>query len=239
MTIDLDRRRTLKGAGWAAGTAVILTSAPVPAFAASLRNDPGINGWVLAQWDPGADRPDVSFDSDPSGTDPATPDGAPFGLYVRHVNRTPGGLLADSITNAAITLFVRGTATVSYPENPSTTPNGGGHGRWTLVNGANPSTEPLPDGITYRGYRFEYSGSLSLPQPNGLTNPGPGGGPSYSVFFEDFSVVMNNIRNGNATFWTRREVTVNGGDPLTFQRRAGESGAFERSVAKAPRTAVL
>jgi hypothetical protein len=219
-------RRTVLNAAWA--TPVISAVATAPAFATSVRNDPGINGWVLAEWDPSDRTPDVSFDSDPAGQDPPTPDGAPFGLYVRNVNRTPQGALADTITNAAITLWMRGTATVQYPEGASTTPNGGGHGRWNLQPGV--LTEVKPDGRTYRGYRFAYAGALSTPALVG---------GQWQVYFEDFSVVMRNVQNSNATFWTERDVTVNG-VPLTFQRRAGEDGSFSaRAAAAATRKALL
>lgn len=220
--MTMTRRTLTRTAAWTVPTIAAMGTAP--AFAASLRNDPGINGWVLAEWDPSDRTPDVSFDSDPAGQDPATPDGAPFGLYVRNVNRTPGGLLADSITNAAITLWMRGTATVTYPETVSTTLNGGGHGRWNLQPGV--LTETKPDGITYRGYRFTYGGALGVP----VLVAG-----QWQVYLEDFSVVMRNVQNSNATFWTERDVTVNN-VPLTFQRRAGEDGAFNARSAAATTT---
>lgn len=228
MTLDVSRRGAIRGAAWSVPT--IAAVAAAPAYATSLRDDPGINGWVLATWDPSDRTPNISFDSDPAGVDPATPDGAPFGLYVRKVNRTPAGLLADTITNAAITFWLRGTASVSYPEGGSgsnTTPNGGGMGRWNLQPGV--LTETKPDGISYRGYRFTYSGALSTPV---LVNG------QYQVYFEDISVLFSNVQNSNATFWTERDVTVNG-VPLTFQRRAGESGTFNARAASGVRTVAV
>ena len=93
-TRGLSRRAVTRGALWAAPTLVVTSAAP--AMAASLRKDPGINGWVRASW--GSElvgwwpnryrRYTLTVNSTVSGVQ--TPDGAPFGLTSTTPNLSTG-----------------------------------------------------------------------------------------------------------------------------------------------------
>ena len=67
-----------------------------------------------------------------------------------------------------------------------------------------------PDGLSYRGYRFDYSGTYTL-KPDGR------------VWLTELMVVMDDIASADATYWVERAITINGGLE-TFQRRNGARG---------------
>src|SRR5699024_10580218 len=102
-TRGLSRRAVTRGALWAAPTLVVTSAAP--AMAASLRKDPGINGWVRASW--GSElvgwwrRYTLTVNSTVSGVQ--TPDGAPFGLYLYDTDP------ADVYTDATFTYWINDT----------------------------------------------------------------------------------------------------------------------------------
>jgi hypothetical protein len=206
------RRTLLRTAAWT--TPVIGIAATAPAFAASLRKDPGINGWVNVQY--GTDNGfDARFDSDPDGQDPSTPDGAPFGLYVYD---------ATTYTDARITLWFRGAVRDGFTENGTSTnvANNGGHGNgWG--NPTNVGTQVKPDGLTYTGYRFLYTGTYTL-------------GLDSRVYLQDFDVTARNVNSGDATFWVERSIKVDG-VVQAFQRRNGERGPVGDGFPSARRAA--
>lgn len=199
---DFSRRTLIRGAAWT--TPVILAVGAAPAFATSLRKDPGINGWVLISTsDRDRDSYDLTFDSTVSGNGP---DGAPYGLYVYDPNRT-GNVLSDTYTNASITLWIR-TDSDSTPANNGWVRTGSGAG-WGAATDAGLQTKP--DGLQYRGYRFAYTGGFTLVAAE------------ERVYLQDFKASSNNIASTDATYWIERRITVNG-VVQSFQRRNGARG---------------
>lgn len=195
------RRTILTAAAWTAPAVAVAAAAPAYATSEDPRRDPGINGWVQVNY--GTQRWfDATFDSDPAGTDPATPDGSPFGLYVYDTHPS------DLISAASITLWFRG-AVSSWSYGTRTNPvNGGGHGRgWSAP--VRVGTEAKPDGLTYRGYRFDYTGPTAL--VGGL------------VWLQDIEITARRVNSADATFWVERRIAVNG-QMQAFQRRNGERG---------------
>lgn len=212
--IEPTRRTVVRGVAWTAP--VIAVSAVAPAFAASLRKDPGINGWVQVSY--GTDLGfDAQFDSTPSGVGP---DGAPFGLYLYDVNTGPGGSILDTVTNAAMTIWLRAEVRDGWSNNS-------GHGsRWGAMQ--NVGTSTLPDGLVYRGYRSTYNGSV----------PGSGFtlGADGRLYLQDFNRTARDVRSSDATFWVERTVTVNG-EVQSFRRRNGERGPLGEGFPAAGRRA--
>ena len=79
------RRAVATGLAWSVPAVAMVSAAP--SFAASLRKDPGINGWVLnTTRDLGGCRYSLEVNSAPSRGG-ATPDGAPWGLYLYDVSK--------------------------------------------------------------------------------------------------------------------------------------------------------
>lgn len=202
------RRSILTTAAWT--VPAITLAAAAPAFADStppIRLDPGINGWVLVTYGTTYGF-DATFDSDPAGTDPASPDGAPFGLYV--YDAVTDGVQVP-LGGASITLWFRGVVGRWTYGSRNSNPNGGGHGSgWSSP--VSVGTRTQPDGLTYYGYRFDYSGGY-VPQGDGR------------VYLQDFEATAKNVASGDATFWVERKIVVDG-DLLTFQRRNGERGSM-------------
>lgn len=158
---------------------------------------------------------DAAFDSDPAGNDPATPDGAPFGLYL--YDTQPG----DLFSAASITLWFRAKVDSWTYGSRSTVPNAGGHGdgwnRRNWLGRVAPTyvgTETKPDGVVYHGYQFEYEGTFSnLGATDGL------------VWLQDFEATATRVPHDDATFWVERRIAING-EVHAFQRRNGERGSM-------------
>ena len=196
------RRRVTAATAWS--VPVIAVASTAPAYATSIRKDPGINGWMLVTTtDQGRTSYDLRFDSDEPGTGP---DGAPFGLYIYDPNLNPAGTApADVYTAASITLWIR----TDRSTNPATTITKAGSGAgWSSP--VNVGVRTKPDGLSYRGYRFDYSGAYTL-QSDGR------------VWLTDLVVVMDDIASADATYWVERAITINGKFE-TFQRRNGARG---------------
>ncbi len=169
---EFTRRTVVRGAAWS--VPVIAVVAPIPAFATSLRKDPGINGWVLiSTTDRDFNSYDLRFDSDEAGTGP---DGAPYGLYVYDPNRT-GNVVNDVYTNASITLWIR-TDTDSTPANNGWSRTGSGPGWQAPVD---VGVQTKPDNLQYRGYQFSYTGTYTLVAAE------------ERVYLQDFVASSNNI----------------------------------------------
>lgn len=215
--MSVSRRSALRAAAWTVPAVSIAAAAPAFATSTTPRKDPGINGWVQVSY--GTSKGfDATFDSDPAGIDPATPDGAPFGLYL--YDTQPG----DLFSAASITLWFRAKVNSWTYGSRSPVPNGGGHGdgwnRWetgwfgvnTRVAPTYVGAETKPDGFKYHGYRFDYTGTFSnLGAADGL------------VWLQDFEATAKNVQHDDATFWVERRIAVNG-QMFTFQRRNGERG---------------
>lgn len=213
----VSRRTVTKAMAWA-GPAIAV-AATVPVAAASLRKDPGINGWVLNSVQPlGRCQYRLTVTSTPSDP-PTTPDGAPFGLYVYDVEDQ------NVISQAKITYWVIGNRPAS----------GGGALTWETRPGHSPcwsgpvrvGTEVKPDGITYTGYRWTYECAIDP------TNRTLGSDGVERLFLGDFHVrtSLTGQDCDNVTYWTQRHITIDpdgtGSLPAqvyTFQRRNGSLG---------------
>lgn len=197
----------MRGAAWS--VPVVAVAGAAPALAASLRKDPGINGWVLNTSEPrdpwSCDyRLTVSSDEPGVGTD-----GAPFGLYIYDTNDD------DVITNAQLTYWIEGRH-----NNISWTELDGHSDCW---DGPVPvGTEVKPDGIRYTGYRWTYT------CPIDPTDRTVGPDDVERVFLGDFVVRTSYFQSPGCyapTYWTQRHVTINN-EIYTFQRRNGRRGPY-------------
>lgn len=201
------RRTLVKGAAWS--VPVVAVGAAAPAMASSLRMDPGINGWVL-------NSPRSRFlvpcgwtlrvDSAPSDP-PATPDGAPFGLYLYNIEPD------DIITNATITYWIIG----EQSSGATWSQNSGHSACWgTPVKGA---SAIKADGLRYTPYTWTYSCSIpAVPAADGRVWLGH--------FDSTATFTQPSDRCDNVTYWTQRSIVVNG-EVLTFERRNGTLGTFQ------------
>ena len=214
-TRGLSRRAVTRGALWAAPTLVVTSAAP--AMAASLRKDPGINGWVRASW--GSElvgwwpnryrRYTLTVNSTVSGVQ--TPDGAPFGLYLYDTDP------ADVYTDATFTYWINDTqASIQW------TAQSGHSSLWSgPVSGP---SETKPDGHSYTPYTWTYNGTIDPSNPDG-------NGRVWLGHFNVQAVIRQQNSNSSAdlTFWAERSITqVRDGveNELTFQRRAGKRGTY-------------
>ena len=140
------RRAVATGLAWSVPAVAMVSAAP--SFAASLRKDPGINGWVLnSPTNHGGCRYSLEVNSAPSRGG-ATPDGAPWGLYLYDVQ--PGAV----ITNPQITYWIIGNQTANWD---NITP---GHGR-CCGNASRGTPQTKSDGLLYPPYTWTYSNSPS------------------------------------------------------------------------------
>lgn len=206
----ISRRTLAKGAAWSLPAIALATAAP--AYAASLRKDPGINGWVLNSAEPrmGNCRWRLTVNSDPSPA-PSTPDGAPFGLYLYDIE--PG----DIITDAKITYWIIG-------DQEATWTNQSGHGsNWSGPVRGTPQTKA--DGILYTPYVWTYTQSPIPPTVS------PDGRVWLQHFHVRASFTQPNNRCNNVTYWTQRHITVND-EVLTFERRNGTLGPYSSTAGR-------
>ncbi len=214
----VSRRTVTKAMAWA--VPAVAVAATIPLAAASLRKDPGINGWVLNTRRGSDCTYTLEVDSDPSDAGP-TDDGAPFGLYIYDVE-TP-----NVITNAALTYWIIG-------DHPA---SGGGAVTWTSYGDHSScwgtptriGTETKPDGRVYTGYRWNYTCAINP------ANRVVGSDGVERLFLGTFHVraAFSQSRDlcGNVTYWTQRHITIDpdgsGSLPATvhtFQRRNGSLG---------------
>lgn len=222
---DLPRRSLLRGTAWAAPTAIVSVAAP--AVAASLRKDPGINGWVRNIYSVGSCGNTNSSIEVTSIATGSTPDGAPFGLYLYDTEDV------DTVDAAQLTYWVLG-------DHPAT---GTGSISWSTLRGHSScwvgptrmTPETKPDGLTYTGYRWTYNCTID---PHNITNGTDG---VARAFLGNFHVTTGSFRQpkgscGKLNFWTQRTITIDG-EVYTFQRRNGTDGPYataRRRSAPAP-----
>lgn len=193
----VSRRTVAKGVAWAA-PAVALASA-APAFAVSLRKDPGINGWVNSyeEMQETGTCGLYNFMDGRRNQPISTPDDAPTGLYIYDIedtNATFGG--------AAITIWVPGR-----PRRFSYTPRTGHSRNWVYAGSVGTVTKP--DGLEYTGYKFSYTGTFDMSEvEQGRTNA--------RVWLEDFNIAIEatypisgwSCRPPHRGKWVQREITV-------------------------------
>ena len=216
----MNRRTVAKGMAWAAPVVALASAAP-PA-AASLRKDPGINGWVLnSPTSQGNCNYTLEVNSTLSGNGP---DGAPYGLYLYDVQSTA------VISNAVLTYWIIGNQTATWATNSGHSPC------WSSPVRGTPATKA--DGLVYTPYVFTYSCSID---PAKVSSDGRLrlGGFHVTATFKQPDNRCNNV-----TYWTQRSITVDqdGSGPqvpdvLTFERRNGTLGAYTGSLAPQARSA--
>ncbi|REF30358.1 hypothetical protein DFJ65_1364 [Calidifontibacter indicus] len=216
----MKRRTVAKGMGWAAPVVALASAAP-PA-AASLRKDPGINGWVLnSPTSLGSCKYTLKVDSTVNGNGP---DGAPFGLYLYDVQSSA------VISNAVLTYWIIGNQTATWATNS-------GHSTcWSGPVRGTPATKA--DGLVYTPYVFTYTCPIN---PASVSADGRLrlGGFNVTATFTQPDNLCNNV-----TYWTQRSITIDqdgvGSQPaadLTFERRNGTLGPYTGSRAPQARSA--
>lgn len=224
---SIQRRTVAKAALWAAPTVIV--SASAPAFAASMRKDPGINGWVNNSYGVGRCGSSSSSISVTSRGTGGTPDGAPFGLYLYDTDDV------TTVTDASLTYWILGEHPASGRASITWSSGDGMSSCWVYQGRV--ASMQKPDGLTYTGYRWNYTCPID---PRATTTGSDG---IKRVFLGDFVVSTSRFEQpagscGKLNFWTERAVTIDG-QPYTFQRRAGTDGSFPqgsraRSLPAAP-----
>lgn len=216
------RRAVASGLAWSVPAVAMVSAAP--AFAISMRKDPGINGWVLnSPTDLGRCRYSLDVNSAPSGSAPRTTDGAPYGLYLYDLYDVSKDA---SYSNAKLVYWVRGN---HVKQNPITWQTATGHSsKWSdPVRGA---AQTKADGFTYTPYTWEYTGTID---PANVKSDGRLYLETFHVKATDFSM----SENGSCLpldYWTYREIVVDPDGPtgqqqpktLNFERRNGPSGPY-------------
>ena len=215
---SITRRSVATGLAWSVPAVAAVAAAP--AYAASLRKDPGINGWVLnSPRSLGGCRYSLTVDSKPSNP-PVTSDGAPFGLYLYDT------AVQSRYDAASLTYWIRGDHKSSNPVTWTTGPNHASSCWSGPVAGA-PAEKA--DGFTYTPYTWTYKCNIN---PAEVSSDG-------RLYLKDFNVIATFTQ---ATvqrscepldYWTYREirVDVDGSGPQkpqikSFERRNGASGPF-------------
>lgn len=218
-TTPVTRRTVAKGAAWTAP--VILGGVAAPAYAASVRKDPGINGWVLNTTQGGRQcRYTLDVNSNPSNP-PGTPDGAPFGLYLYDV-------LPDAvITNAQLVYWIIGN------QNATVSTESGHSSCWQFAGRGPLATKA--DGLQYRPYTFTYNCSIPA------SAVGVDGRLYLGNFHVEFGFTQPGSRCSDVTYWTQRSITIDqygDGNPevLTFERRNGTRGPYSGGARLAPQS---
>lgn len=229
---QVSRRTVTKAMAWA--VPAVAVAATVPLAAASLRKDPGINGWVRNTTE--SIRGErcmytLTVTSAPSNPGP-TPDGAPFGLYVYDVEDS------NVISNAQLTYWVIGNRPASGSGSLTWQTRQGHSNCWsgpTYVG-----TEVKPDGITYTGYRWTYNCAIN-PLNRALDSDGV-----ERLYLGNFHV-RTQLRGddcNNVSYWTQRHITIDpdGSGPVpsevhTFQRRNGTLGPYNGNLRSTQRSA--
>ncbi|MDK8176819.1 hypothetical protein [Micrococcus luteus] len=213
------RRAVATGLAWSVPAVAMVSAAP--SFAASLRKDPGINGWVLnTTTNHGGCRYSLEVNSAPSNPG-TTPDGAPWGLYLYDVSKDA------SYSGAKLVYWVRGTHTAT--QNPITWQAATGHStKWSGPKLGAAQTKA--DGFKYTPYTWTYTGTIN---PADVKSDG-------RLYLETFHVKATNFsmsENGQCLpldYWTYREIVVDPDGPtgpqqpmtLSFERRNGPSGPY-------------
>lgn len=220
----ISRRTLAQGAAWAAPT--VITAVAAPAVAASIRKDPGLNGWVRNTFRAGTcglTDTTIEVTSIVTGTGP---DGAPYGLYLYDTDNV------KSATGATITYWILGNHGTTG-NTAITWSNAEGHSSCWSYQGR-VGTAVKPDGLTYTGYRWTYTCAID---PKATTTGTDG---IKRVFLGNFHVTTNAFQQptgscGKLNFWTERSVILDG-VTKTFQRRNGTDGTYAKTAARSARS---
>ena len=197
------------------GAPTLVVTSAAPAMAASLRKDPGINGWVLnSVRSSGFRRYTVSVDSTVSTSSYPTPDGAPFGLYLYDTDP------ADVYTDATFTYWINDE---QEPFNWSV--RTGHSSLWSGPVRGTAATKA--DGNSYTPYTWTYTGTIDP------SNTVTGSDGVERVWLGHFNVGASfrqaNSSNANVTYWAERSITLTRDgvtEELTFERRQGQRGPY-------------
>ena len=205
----LDRRTIAKGAAWAVPAVTIAAAAPSLAASVPVRKDPGVNGWVANTARPSGECSwTLEVDSTATG---ATPDGAPYGLYLYDI--TPESTVAD----AALIYWIIG-------EQSATWANLSGHS--TCWSGpTRGEAQKKSDGLLYTPYTWKYNCPI-------LADEVKSDGRLYlGGFHVRGSFTQSRDYCNDVTYWTQRSVIVDpdgagsqAAQTLTFERRNGTRG---------------
>lgn len=224
------RRRTIaKGMAWS--VPAIAVAAPARAAAASIRKDPGINGWMQASYPRNGCT--YTWDTTSNGTG-STPDGVPWGLFVYDVEDD------NVITNATLTFWFIGTqSSISWSTRT-------GHNNcWSTPVPV--GTEVKPDGYSYSGYRSTWSATGACANNLDPANRVTGADGLERLFLGHFAMRAVITQTGdycgsnrhNLTWWGQRSITIDPDGPgslppvvHTFQRRAGTMGAYTGALSQ-------
>lgn len=212
------RRAVATGLAWSVPAVAMVSAAP--SFAASLRKDPGINGWVQVTYPKlGNCNRRLEVNSAPSGGG-RTPDGAPWGLYLYDVSKDA------SYSGAKLVYWVRGD---HVKQNKITWSAGAQHSaKWGRPETGD--TQTKADGFMYTPYTWTYTGTID---PKNVKDDG-------RLYLENFHVntsSFSQMEGGRCVpldYWAYREIVVdpdgpNGPRPpqtLHFERRNGDSGPY-------------
>ena len=206
---SLDRRTIAKGAAWAVPAVTIAAAAPSLAASVPVRKDPGVNGWVAnTARSSGSCRWTLEVDSTATG---ATPDGAPYGLYLYDI--TPESTVAD----VALIYWIIGeqSATWATLRGHSTCWSGPTRGK----------AQRKSDGLLYTPYTWKYNCPI-------LADEVKSDGRLYlGGFHVRGSFTQSRDYCNDVTYWTQRSVIVDpdgagsqAAQTLTFERRNGTRG---------------
>lgn len=214
----VSRRAVARGAAWAAPTVLVAVAAP--SIAASLRKDPGINGWVNNNYRAGTCNNTNSRITVQSNASGVTPDGAPFGLYLYDTEDV------QTVNSATITYWVLGVHDTTGNTAITWSTNQGHSNCWRYDGRV--GTQVKPDGLTYTGYRWTYTCTIN---PKNTTIGSDG---VARVFLGTFHVSTNDFRQpqgscGKLNFWTERSIVIDG-VTYAFQRRNGTDGPMSAPV---------
>ncbi|MCT1459461.1 hypothetical protein M3G03_07895 [Aestuariimicrobium sp. p3-SID1156] len=213
----VSRRTLAAGAAWAIPAVAVVGSAP--AHAASLRKDPGINGWVRNTPN-SLGRCGWSLEVDSTVTRGATPDGAPWGLYIYDVED------GNTFTEAKLVYWIIGNQTASWSTLS-------GHSTcWNGPDRGTPRTKA--DGFLYTPYTWTYTCGINA-AARGEDSDGVErlylGNFHVKATFTQPTQPRDHCRD--VTYWTQRFVTIDpdGSGPLpaserTFERRNGTRGPY-------------
>lgn len=208
----INRRNVAKGMAWS--VPALAVSVPAPAAAASLRKDPGINGWVLNS---PRSRGLCSYDLTVSSRETqSTPDGAPFGLYIYDVEDP------NTFSDARMVYWIIGN------QNATVSALNGHSNCWQYAGRGAPQAKA--DGLTYTPYTFNYTCPITSTD-RVLDSDGV-----ERLYLEHFRVQFSFTQPwdhcNDVTYWTQRFITIDRDGPTgpeapevhTFERRNGTRG---------------
>ena len=212
------RRAVATGLAWSVPAVAMVSAAP--SFAASLRKDPGINGWVqVTRRGTNCTSRSIEVTSAPSNPG-TTPDGAPWGLYLYDVSKDA------SYSGAKLVYWVRGD---HVKQNKITWSAGAQHSaKWGRPETGDPQIKA--DGFMYTPYTWTYTGTID---PKNVKDDGRLYLENFHVYTSSFSQ-MEGGRCVPLDYWAYREIVVDPDGPngprspqtLHFERRNGDSGPY-------------